>query len=715
MSQQVREFVRRSGVEIQNSNSNSNNDNFARNLEEDMLRRQRIRDREERMRRAGFREPVRTEIRQRPPAKRTFAQFENNDNSPLANEFANLNTNQLVREAMEAERFGEMNNFTMPNVNESIFFNLEISPFKPGMFNAGVDSGYGQKDVVLELKDILRRTPLAKSQVADGLYIETKEMLGRYGTQKIALRHTRDLGLRGNMNIPLVTVEFKIVISNDLGESKGVSVNIYKNGKIRFSGGFLVSHMSRQPELIRRYIVDNYTKGQPFFGGPIQFNNLSGQFNINGTFNLNSLQFKFAKYGTVNYVPEISPMMYVSMNGYTVNMTRSGNVQIIGAKNPAVLENGYRSISKLIQQFHESDEGDIVIGAPKKSKTKTKTTKARKKKNVVNVKVKRVYKKRKLTENQMKAVKITGKVCERMKRSEIMDLAKNFGIVNFRIRGAAGTRNATKSEICDMIKKKTNTQTFRNTNKNKNSSLSGKGNMFRINKTLCGNTGKKELQRIAKMLNIPLDAKDTKEIICKKIEKFRNNKMSKPKSPPKPKPTKREVQRNKINKRAANLREKTIKKRGLNDNSIRKQLEKEYGSKWMKRYNPNLTRDVQNVKNAMNRLKPNKSTGLPFKGDVKNLERRMVNRWKFERRNALEKKYLMNKVNVTGIPYNMRNSWRNMASNYIMNHVRNFKREPTQKKMDEYRKNWLKRRNNLNSNARPRGINRTVRARVEKI
>jgi hypothetical protein len=117
----------------------------------------------------------------------------------------------------------------------------------------------------------------------------------------------------------------------------------------------------------------------------------------------------------------------------------------------------------------------------------------------------------------------------------------------------------------------------------------------------------------------------------------------------------------------------------------------------------------------MNRLKPNKTTGLPFKGDVKNLEKRMVNRWKFERRNVLEKKFLMNKVNVTGIPYNMRNSWRNMASNYIMNHVRNFKREPSQKKMDEYRKNWLKRRNNLNSNARPKGINRTVRARVEKI
>ena len=255
MSQQVREFVRRSGVEIQNSDSNSNNDNFAREIEEDMLRRQRIKDREERMRRAGFREPVRTEIRRPPPPppqrRSTFAQFEN---SPLANEFADLNTNKLVRNAMEAESFGEIDEFTMPEINEALFanndMNLEISPFKPGMFNAGVDSGYGQKDVVLELKDILRRTPLAKSEIADGLYIETTEMLGRYGTQKIALRHTRDLGLKGNMNIPLVTVEFKIIISNDLGESKGVNVNIYKNGKIRFSGGFFAPMSCTLPDLV---------------------------------------------------------------------------------------------------------------------------------------------------------------------------------------------------------------------------------------------------------------------------------------------------------------------------------------------------------------------------------------------------------------------------------------------------------------------------------
>jgi hypothetical protein len=49
MSQRVKEFVRQSGVEV--SNSNSNDDNFARELEETMLRR-------ERERAAGFRTPL---------------------------------------------------------------------------------------------------------------------------------------------------------------------------------------------------------------------------------------------------------------------------------------------------------------------------------------------------------------------------------------------------------------------------------------------------------------------------------------------------------------------------------------------------------------------------------------------------------------------------------------------------------------------------------
>jgi len=40
--------------------------------------------------------------------------------------------------------------------------------------------------------------------------------------------HTREAGPKGNINIAFFTVQFKMSLSNDFGESKGVTVNIYK-------------------------------------------------------------------------------------------------------------------------------------------------------------------------------------------------------------------------------------------------------------------------------------------------------------------------------------------------------------------------------------------------------------------------------------------------------------------------------------------------------
>lgn len=682
MNQSVKEFVRRSGVELQRSDSNSNsNNNFARELELNMLKRQ---------------SPKRTGA---------FKRFENsNSNTPLGNEFNNIN--KMLN-----------NKNTMRNVLlTSSVSALEIGTLKPGMFNANVDSGFAPSADVIDLKNILLKKPLPKTPIGEGLYIDTEEAIGRYGPMTKGFSHTKANGARGNINKKYFTVQFICSVS-DGEETKRIRVNIFKNGKIGFSGGFLTDKIDSQAELIRRFIVDSYTERQEFLYNPFTYNNLSGQFQINGVFsNMQSLATNLRQFGAVNYEPELSPIVYVLRDNHTLNISKSGNIQIVGAKTPEILQEAYALMSVILTKLNES--GEIRITGPltefkaKRAKAKPKTkAKPKPKANTKNMRVKRVYKKRNLSENQMKSLKVSGKGCERLPRGELIDLAKTFGIVDFRVKGQNGSRFATKQEICEMMRKKTNTRVFKNTNKKENSSLSGKGAMFRIGKTLCNNTSRKELERIAKVLKIPLESKDTKPVICKKIEKYRNT----PVSPPKPQPTKRQVQRVKSNQRTSNIREKTIKKRGLNDNSIRKQLEIEYGSKWMKRYQPNLTRDVQNIKRSMNGLKPNKSTNLPFKGDVKKLEQNMVRKWKMERRNALERKFIMNTINVNGIPYNLRNSWKNMASNYVMNHVRNQKRAPSKKKMEEYRTNWLKRRNNLNVNARQKGINRTVKARVEKI
>ena len=95
MSQRVKEFVRQSGVEVQSPNSNSN-DEFARELEQTMLRK-------ERERAAGFRTPPRP-LRPVPqrniqvPQRLQQNLINNRNYEPLSNEFADveLNANELL-------------------------------------------------------------------------------------------------------------------------------------------------------------------------------------------------------------------------------------------------------------------------------------------------------------------------------------------------------------------------------------------------------------------------------------------------------------------------------------------------------------------------------------------------------------------------------------------------------------------------------------------
>ena len=293
---------------------------------------------------------------------------------------------------------------------------------------------------------------------------------------------------------------------------------------------------------------------EPFFHDPFSH---CGQFRINGVFNMQGLSNHFKQYGRVSYEPERSPILYVLRDDHTLNIIKSGNVQIIRAKTPERLREAYKITRQMLLRAFEA--GNIQVRENRKRKY-----------------------------NRL----------ERLPKTELVDIAKRRGVKNFRV----GNRFATRSEICDMMNNTTPVVRKKRVNKNK-------------------------------------------------------------------------------------IREKTMKKRGLDDNSIRKQIENEYGSTWMKRYKPNLTRDIQNVKKAMNTLKTDKSTALPFKGDVQKLEKEMVNSWKRQRVDVLEKKYLMNKASVTGIPHNLRNSWRNYYSNVVMNRVG----KPST--TVELRKKWLKRRN----------------------
>lgn len=679
MSQSVKEFVRRSGVEVQSPNSNSNsNDEYARELEEEMLKAERE---QARPTYKAFRTPPR-QVRPPPRARVPERLQKNLISEPLVNEFADINENAFVKALAEA-------NFTEFNTQ------LEISKLNPGMFNATVDSGFGPKDVVVDIKKILMKPPLGKIPIGEGLYLDTQEIRGVYGQFKTGFTHTKDFGPKGNIGKPFSTVQFKLEISNGV-ESKGVTVNIYKNGKIRFSGGFVGTNIANQPELIRRFIVDRYTDKQPFFYNPFVYNNLNGQFRINGVFkNMEVIGRRSQQYGmtSYSYEPELSPFFYAYFDDTKLILSKSGNVQITGAKNPTDMLRSYDFAKRFVQSLNTN--GHIVVKGAFSEGVKASKPKAKPKPS---------------KKTKMNLTNFDPKKCERMDKKELMDMAKRVGVVNFRVKtNAGGSRMAKKSEICkkikDMIGKK-------NVTYNKNKKLTGSGNTFKVGSILCKNQSVKELLRVAAILKISLTGNEKKADLCKLIEKARNNIRTAPSPVRKPAPTKREIREVAANKKRNTEKAAVMKKRGLDENSIRKNISNLYGDKWMKRYKPNLNQDVRNMKAALNAINAkNKKFALPFKKDVKAVEKTVVNQWKMQRKRDLEKKYIMNTVNVTGVPLNMRNAWRRAAANEAANRSKLM----TNKQLAIFKKGWLKRRANLNTNGNARRPIAAARARIEKI
>ena len=627
MSQQLKEFVKQSGVEINSSPSSASttasNNALVREIEAEM----------------GF--PPRLEKNIIDNANYgEFAQFVNVSNS-------DNNINNIIAAAVPPP---------------SIVF--KVSKLNPGMFNATVNKNFSS-DVRIDIKKILLKTPVQKTPIGEGLYIDTKEINGIYGRFTTGFSHTREYGKKGDINKKFFTVQIKVVISNDT-ESKGATVNFYRNGKIRFSGGFIGANIANQPELIRRFMVDTYSEREAFLYSPFEYNNLSGQFRVNGIFdNMETLPIKLLRqYGAsyVEYNIERSPFMYITYKGHKYILSKSGNIQISGAPNPADMLVAYTDGSQLAKVLYEKGEITLTASVPNRL-VKGKSSKVRKTKLVLSTK-------------QRAALNINSKQCMRMPKPELVDLAKKMGVVGI-------TASTKKGEICDKIKKMsgTKTATFRNTNKNKNVNLSGTGNTFKVGRATCTGYSKTELLRVAGILKIKLDPKETKVTLCKKIEKVRNA-MVAPKPKPKTPPTRKEVAKQK----QTNKVQQVIKKRGLNENSIRRDLVKLYGSRWMNRYKnvmPPLNNDVKAIKAKINQLNKGNKLGVPFKKNVDAIKRDMVSNWKMERRRELEKKFIGSQLNVTNVPRNLVTQYRNAATNYILT------KGPTMKQLANHKKTWV--------------------------
>ena len=639
MSQRIKEFVRQSGVEIQSPNSNSDNDNFARELEENMLRKQRERA-------AGFRTP---------PRRVQVPQV-------LQRNMVNNKTYEGAFKEFEENEFGGLTN----NNIRQLLIPLEMTKLNPGMFNATVDSGFGQKDAVVDLKKILMKTPLPKTPIGEGLYLDTTEIKGWYGSMREGFSHTREAGPKGNIGIAFFTAQFKMILSNDFGESKGVTVNIYKTGKIRFSGGFVGTNIANQPELIRRYVVNTYTERQPFFYNPFTYNNLSGQFRINGVFNnLSVLAQRARMYGIkdASYEPELSPFLYLYMDDAKFIVTKSGNVQISGAKNPADMLKAYEIGKSLVETLN--DDGQISVTGQFDEGVKARTKAKPKARAKVTPQPKRKYTKR----------VINAKTCSRMKKPELVNLARQMGVVNFRVQGENGFRAARKDEICRKLLNKVGNKT---------------NTTFRVGKKICRQMKKDELLKTAAIMKINVSANETKDAICKKIEAAQKI-LTKAKATPKPTPKPKTASPKKPNTTV-------LKKRGLDENSIRKDIVKLYGKRWMDQYKnvmPSLNNDVREMKTQLNKMTSGNKTGVPFKKNVDQVKKQVVDKWKDQRKRDLNKKRILNSLNVNGIPRNMVAAYKKSALNYINVH------QPTKAKLAKYKKTWLNNKNKKTPSPKP--------------
>lgn len=628
MSQKVKEFVRRSGIEVQTPNSNSNNNNFAKNLEMHMLKKQ------------AFPKQLTNNLVNNAKYGE-FSQFiDSNSNNNLDNEFND------ARKLLENENIAAL---LAPS-------QLEISKLNPGMFNATVNTDFG-KQPRLDIASILKKKPIGRTAVGDGLYIDTVEIKGLYGQFKTGFSHTREYGPKGGLNRTFFSAQLMLKISNNV-ETKGATVNFYRNGKIRFSGGFIGENIVAQPERIRKYVVDTYTNKEPFLYNPFEYNNLSGQFRINGTFkSLSTIASNARKYGMTDasYEPEITPFLYAYFGETKFIITMSGNIQISGAKSPADLLNAYTVGQRFMERLDTDGQINItgIFSEAVKKTTKPAAKPAPKPKG--------------------SPPPMVGKACERLKKPALIDYARKMGVIDFRTKVKDGTRDATKREICDRIKGKT--VSAAPAPKVNNKALTGTNKTFRIGKVLCANLKKDELIRIATILKIPVTEYDSKVSLCRKIQSA----APAPAPAPAPKPKSPSPAR-KANAKKAD----TIKKRGLDDASIRKDIMKLYGERWVKRYNPSLNDDVRNMKKAIAIINTGNKMGIPFKKNVDFIKKKIVERWKFERKANLEKKYLANQVDVSGIASPMRNAYRRAAVSYIMNQ----KGPVSKKKMNAYKKSW---------------------------
>jgi hypothetical protein len=529
---------------------------------------------------------------------------------------------------------------------------LKIGKFHPGMYNVLVNKKFSKDEKRVDLQYILKQKPKGHAQIAPGLTLDLNEIKGYYGRFQTGAIHTSNFGLKGDLNKEFFSVQLS-GYTMDGTERKNFTFVIYSNGKIRFSGGFLgSSNLKKQPEALRKYLIDTYTQKQGFLYNEIEYNNIAGFFNTNVNFDLTRIsQQNPVKAQSISYESELTPFLYMTYKDHNfVLSTKSGKlgsgvVQVQGESDPDDLENAYKVGVDMVKLLHVLGYTmglvNRNVNLPKlpmmKSVKASTCPKPRRppckdgfevRKNpqgsecCFKIPKKRGVSKKKATPKNVSisydkdgTMKIGGRKCDRLTKPVLLDVAKKLGVVGVRQKN-------TKNVICsalDAIEKGTS-----------NLKVDGK---------LCRTMKKDQLIAMALSKGITIDDKDTVKMLCDKLQ-------DKPNSP---NSLANEMEYALKMRRTRNA---TNQKRRLNDTGIRNDLVKMYGKKWMTKYGKvmDLDKNVRDVKRELNKAEKNNSLNVTTRNGVirkmvaNDIKKAMVKDMKLNQENTLKKKLLRNEA-----------------------------------------------------------------------
>jgi hypothetical protein len=340
--------------------------------------------------------------------------LENSNNNNNRNKSANFNKmlNALNQSSAESNSnflsgIEKSSNYLITNSfhNDSGLKDKRIKLTKPSliMFNAIVNSGFQKSNRKLELGMIAEN--IAKTKLPfekytypnNGISIQVKKITGRYGRLQPAFTITNAYSHTGAniFNERVFVLEFLISLSLS-SETVNATMSIFSNGKIKLSGGYLNQHddnmnnqefFDAQPELIREYIVNNYTNKENFLRNDFKFNNVVCEVRVNKGFNLyvvSGMAFRNKNVST-QFNPELSSNMFLKYGTYDFVISPRGVVKIQGLTEHDDVEEAYELLIQFINglsDFEKSEKPDEK-GRIRRAFTDINVSNARIKKGVV--------------------------------------------------------------------------------------------------------------------------------------------------------------------------------------------------------------------------------------------------------------------------------------------------------------------------------------------